>query len=131
MAELSGVKLSPKTILGPAKTGLPEKTDALLMDPLQDSREQSNRGESVQAKPLPGLYHGIQPQRGWMSEGEPKWTVGRPSRRKQLHFHWSKPLPYQLHHLWMESPFPGPQPLPRQDVCSLILNPRDIYCSYR
>jgi len=27
--------------------------------------------------------------------------------------------------------FPGPQPLPQQDVCSLILDPWDVHCIER
>ncbi len=66
-----------------------------------------------------------------MHERKPQWTVGRLSRREQIHFHWAEPLTYQLHHLGVKSPFPGPQPLPRQDVCSSILVLGDIHRSER
>ncbi len=39
--------------------------------------------------------------------------------------------PYQLYHLGVESIFPRPQPLSRQDVCSYIVGPRDVSCSKR
>ncbi len=66
-----------------------------------------------------------------MRERKPQWTVGRLSRREQIHFHWAEPLAYQLHHLGVKSLFPGPQPLPRQDVCFPILVPGDIHRSER
>ncbi len=55
------------------------------------------------------------------------------SRRKQIHLCLAELPPFQLHHLGVEPPFPGPQPLSRQDVCvcSYIVNPRDVTCSKR
>ncbi len=70
-------------------------------------------------------------KRSWMREGEPEWTVRRLSRRKQIHLCLAKLPPYQLHHLGVEPQFPGPQPLSRQDVCSYIVDPRDVSCSQR
>ncbi len=66
-----------------------------------------------------------------MREGEPEWTVRRLSRRKHIHFFLAELPSYQLHHLGVEPPFPGPQPLSWQDVCSYILGPRDVSCSKR
>lgn len=63
-----------------------------------------------------------------MPEGAPQWAVSRLSRREQIHFHWAK---LGLHHLGGESPLPGPQPLPRQDICSLVLVPWDEHRSER
>ncbi len=60
----------------------------------------------------------------WMREGEPEWTVRRFSRCKQIHLCLAELLPYQLDHLGVESPFSGPQPLSRQDVCCYIVGPR-------
>ncbi len=98
---------------------------------LQGSREQSDRGECIQTKPRPYLHHRIQSKRSWMHEGEPEWTVRHHSRRKQIHFCLAKLPPYQLHHLGVEPQFPRPQPLYRQDVCSYIVDPRDVSCSQR
>ncbi len=66
-----------------------------------------------------------------MREGEPEWTVSRLSRRKQIHLCLAELLPYRLHHLGVEPQFPGPQPLSRQDVCSYIVDLRDVSCSQR
>jgi len=50
-------------------------------------------------------------------EGEPKWTVHCILRRKRSTSAWPKYLPYIIQHLRVKFPFPGPQPLPQQDVC--------------
>ncbi len=57
-----------------------------------------------------------------------KWDV---SRDKQIYLYMAELLLYQLHHLGVEPLFPGPQPLSRQDVCSYIVDPRDVSCSKR
>ncbi len=64
-------------------------------------------------------------------EGEPEWTVRRLSKSKQIHLCLAELPPYKLHHLGVETPFPGPQTLSRQDVCSYIVDPRDVSCSKR
>lgn len=64
----------------------------------------------------PCLNHRIQSQRSWICEGEPKWTVRRLSRRKQIHLCLPEHPPYFLHHLRVETPLPGSQPLALQDV---------------
>ncbi len=60
---------------------------------------------------------------------EELWTVRRLSRRKQIHLCLAELPKYQLHHLGVDPPFPGPQPLSRQDVHSYIVGPRDVSCS--
>lgn len=45
-----------------------------------------------------------------MSDGEPKLTVYRILRRKQIHFRLAIHSPYGLHHLKVKYPFPEPQP---------------------
>ncbi len=59
----------------------------------------------------------------WMHVGETVWTVRCLSRRKQIHLCLAELSSYQLHHLWVEPPFPGLQPLSWQDVCSYIVDP--------
>ncbi len=50
-----------------------------------------------------------------------QWDVSH--WRKQIHLCLAELPPYHLYHLGVEPPFPGPQPLSRQDVCSYILDP--------
>ncbi len=45
-----------------------------------------------------------------------------------VHLGSTELLPNLLHHLIVEHPFLGPQPLSLQDVCSLIEAPRDVNC---
>ncbi len=73
----------------------------------------------------------LQSKRSWMCEGEPEWTVSCPSRRKQIHLYLAELPPYRLHQLRVEPQFPGPQPLSRPDVCSYIVDLRDVSCSQR
>ncbi len=86
---------------------------------------------SVQTKPRPRLYHSFQPQRSWMSQRVPEGTVRCLMSRKQIHLCLAKNSPNLLHHLGVKPPFPGPRPLPRQNVCSYIEMPRNIDCSQR
>lgn len=82
----------------------------------------------MQTKPQPHMYHGIQPQWSWRSEGKPEGIVGRHLGGEQVHLCLAVPLPYGLHHLWVESPFPGPQSLPQQDICFHICMPQNLNC---
>ncbi len=77
-------------------------------------------GKGVQTKPRPSLYHSIQRQWSWMSQREPEGTVRCLTSRKQIHLSLAQNSPYLLHHLGVEHPFPGPQPLPWKDVYSHI-----------
>ncbi|XDV29488.1 hypothetical protein PO909_032607 [Leuciscus waleckii] len=52
-------------------------------------------------------------------------------RSEQVNLRPAKLSPYKLNHFRVEPQFPGPQPLPRQDVCSHIFNPRNINGSHR
>ncbi len=60
---------------------------------------------------------------GGLREGESERTVRRLSQHKQIHLCLAELPPYQLHHLGVEPPFPGPQPLSQQDVCTYIVVP--------
>ncbi len=63
---------------------------------------------------------------GCMRENQSgQWDVSRDANRST--YAWLPPN--QLHHLGVEPPFPGPQPLSRQDVCSYTVDPRDVSCS--
>ncbi len=86
--------------------------------------------KGVQTKPLPSLYHSIQPQQSWRSQKEPERTVQCLTSRKQIHLSLAQNSPYLLH-LRVKHPFPVPQPLPRQDICSHIQMPRNMNCSQR
>ncbi|MCI4376457.1 hypothetical protein PGIGA_G00188680, partial [Pangasianodon gigas] len=74
-------KSGPRTMLGPARTGLlatgGPRPGAL-------SPELSDRGKGVQTQPRPRLCHSIQSQGSWMSQREPKGAVRRLLRRKQV-----------------------------------------------
>ncbi len=62
---------------------------------------------------------------------ESKRTRGdivRSLETQQVYLCSFKFLPNLLHHLGVEHPFPGPQPLSQQDICSLIEVPRDENC---
>ncbi len=96
---------------------------------LYNSLEQSDRGKGVQTKPRPRLYHSIQPQWSWMSQREPEGTVQCLTSRKQINLCLVKNSQNLIHHIGLKAPFPGPRPLPRQDVCSYIEMPRNIDCS--
>ncbi len=61
-------------------------------------------GEGVQTKPLPCLYHGIQPQWNWISPREPEGILWGLSRCKQVHLGSTKLLPNLLHHLGVHLP---------------------------
>ncbi len=50
---------------------------------------------------------------------------------EEVHLCLAKHSPDLLHHLGVKHPFPGPRPLPRQDVCSHIEMPRNVNCSQR
>ncbi|XDV31275.1 hypothetical protein PO909_033997 [Leuciscus waleckii] len=65
-------------------------------------------------------HHNVQPQGSWVCEGEPKWTVRCILRCEEIHLCLAINPPNVLHHLGVEPPFSGPQPLPQQDVCSYI-----------
>ncbi|XDV20813.1 hypothetical protein PO909_026046 [Leuciscus waleckii] len=52
-------------------------------------------------------------------------------RSEQVNLRPAKLSPYKLNYFRVEPPFHGPQPLPRQDVCSHIFNPRNINRSDR
>ncbi len=46
---------------------------------------------------------------------------------KRYTWAWPKKPPNLLHHLGVKHQFPGPRPLPRQDVCSHIEMPRNMH----
>ncbi len=108
-----GEKSGPRTILGLARTVLPEvlwpRPGAL--SPEHPGAERS--GKNIQTKPRPRLYHGIQPQWSQMNKRVPEGTL-------HCVLTWVAKRSTCFFFLGVKHPFPGPRPLPFfwQDVCS-------------
>ncbi len=130
-AGLPGVTWCLRTIPGPARMGLPAIDWPLLSGPSPELPGAERSGEkrtgvasatSVPWRPTPaGL------------DAWEKTTVDSGSSLETR----TNPLPLgrtsriSTSPLGVKSPFPWPQPLPRQDVCSPILFPGDIHRSER
>ncbi len=113
------------TILCPATAGQWEVVEPGPgeLSPVLPGAERSGEKHTDEASATSVPLHPVREELDAWHEGKPEWTVRRLLRHKQVHLGLAELPPYQLHHLGVEPPFPGPQPLSRQDVCLYIVGP--------
>ncbi len=117
MESRRGEKSGPRTILGSARTGLlataGPHSGAL-------SLELAIGGKVYRWSLGHVCTIASSPSGAGMSQREPEGAVWCLTSRKQIHLCLSKNSPNLLHLLGVKPSLPGPQPLPRPDVCSYI-----------
>ncbi len=93
----------------------------------QHSRQNSREQSEASASSVPWHPAPVEPNESQSTRGDiampPESQRGPPEPGQTPSKYASLPL--------CEASFPGPRPLPRQDVCSHIEMPRDVNCSQR
>ncbi len=112
------------TILCPANDGQWEVVEPFPgeLSPGLPGAERSGKMHTDKALAMSALSHPV-----CSLEELDAWARTRVDSETSLEMQ-TDPLmpPYQLHHLGVEPPFPGPQSLSWQDVCSCFVGPRDV-----
>lgn len=97
--------------------------------PVQREHEQGEWRECIQqAIPRPRVSKSVPSQRaGRIGQGEPQRAVLRRTRGEQVHTRSSEPLPDLPNHSGVQHPLPRGRAAPREQICSLVVQPREMH----